>query len=91
MVGYVDGQLVVNPTNEQMERSRLHLTVAGTQDAVLMIEGAADFLPEETMVEAVTFGHEAIKVLCAGLEDLKTLTLKTALYLGSHLYDHTHL
>lgn len=69
MVGHVDGQLVLNPTNEQMERSRLHLTVAGTKDAVLMIEGAADFLPEETMVEAVTFGHEAIKVLCAGLED----------------------
>jgi polyribonucleotide nucleotidyltransferase len=69
-VGYIDGQLVLNPTNEQMEKSRLDLTVAGTKDAVLMIEGAADFLPEEIMMEAVTFGHKAIQVLCNGLEEL---------------------
>ncbi|KAL7547699.1 hypothetical protein ACHAWF_010982 [Thalassiosira exigua] len=70
MVGYVDGQLVMNPTVEQMKHSRLNLTVAGTKDGVLMIEGAADFLPEELMVEAVSFGHEAIKLQCAGLEEL---------------------
>ncbi|KAL9182652.1 hypothetical protein ACHAXT_013304 [Thalassiosira profunda] len=70
MVGYIDGQLVLNPTVEQMKHSRLNLTVAGTKDAVLMIEGAADFLSEELMVEAVSFGHEAIKVQCAGLEEL---------------------
>eukprot|EP00581_Thalassiosira_minuscula_P014513 CAMPEP_0183712340 /NCGR_PEP_ID=MMETSP0737-20130205/7488_1 /TAXON_ID=385413 /ORGANISM="Thalassiosira miniscula, Strain CCMP1093" /LENGTH=871 /DNA_ID=CAMNT_0025940935 /DNA_START=904 /DNA_END=3517 /DNA_ORIENTATION=+ len=70
LVGYVDGQLVLNPTLEQMKHSRLELTVAGTKDAVLMIEGAADFLPEELMIEAVAFGHEAIKVQCAGLEEL---------------------
>lgn len=70
MVGYIDGQLVLNPTTEQMKHSRLNLTVAGTKDAVLMIEGAADFLPEKLMVEAVKFGHEAIKIQCAGLEEL---------------------
>ncbi len=70
MVGYIDEQLVLNPTTEQMKHSRLNLTVAGTKDAVLMIEGAADFLPEKLMVEAVKFGHEAIKIQCAGLEEL---------------------
>jgi polyribonucleotide nucleotidyltransferase len=68
-VGYIDGQFVLNPTNEQMEKSSLHLTVAGTKDAVLMIEGAADFLPEDVMIEAVSFGHEAIQTICVALEE----------------------
>ena len=80
MVGYVDGQLVMNPTLEQMEHSRLHLIVAGTVDAVLMIEGAADFLPEDLMVEAVAFGHEAIKLQCAGLEELAKVAGKEKKY-----------
>ena len=69
MVGYIDDQFVLNPTNKQMEKSKLNLTVAGTKDAVLMIEGAADFLTEEQMIEAVTFGHNAIKTLCGALEE----------------------
>ena len=79
-MGYIDGQFVLNPTNDQMELSRLHLTVAGTKDAVLMIEGAADFLPEATMTEAITFGHEAIKVLCEGLEELGNVVGKKKNY-----------
>lgn len=70
MVGYVDDELVMNPTIEQMEKSRLQLIVAGTKDAVLMIEGAADFLPESIMVEAVKFGHEKIKLQCEAIEAL---------------------
>lgn len=70
MVGYIDEQLIINPTNEQMEESRLHLTVAGTKDGIMMIEGAADFLPEDIMIQAVQFGHEAIKGLCDGIEEL---------------------
>ncbi len=69
MVGYIDGQFVLNPTIKQMEKSKLNLTVAGTKDAVLMIEGAADFLTEEQMIEAVSFGHSAIKTLCTALEE----------------------
>lgn len=80
MVGYIDGQLVLNPTVEQMKHSRLNLTVAGTKEAVLMIEGAADFLPEDLMVEAVTFGHEAIKIQCAGLEELGKVAGKAKKY-----------
>eukprot|EP00536_Pseudo-nitzschia_multiseries_P006027 jgi/Psemu1/318796/estExt_fgenesh1_pm.C_1240005 len=72
MVGY-DAEtdtFLLNPTHEEMEKSPLQLIVAGTKDAVLMIEGAAEFLSEETMVRAVTFGHEAIKVICEAVEEL---------------------
>ncbi|KAL7498543.1 hypothetical protein ACHAWT_006441 [Skeletonema menzelii] len=80
MVGYIDGQLVLNPTLEQMKHSRLNLTVAGTKDAVLMIEGAADFLPEDLMIEAVTFGHNAIKTQCEALEELGKVAGKEKKY-----------
>jgi polyribonucleotide nucleotidyltransferase len=72
MVGYhrENDQLILNPTHEEMEKSALQLVVAGTKDAVLMIEGAADFLPEETMVRAVKFGHEAIRAVCEAVEEL---------------------
>ena len=66
-----EGNLILHPTKAEMETSPLHLTVAGTADAVLMIEGAADFLPESKMIEAVQFGHEAIQVLCQGLTALR--------------------
>ena len=55
-VGLVNGTLVVNPTKEEMANSTLQLTVAGTKDGILMIEGAADFLPEEIMVDAIKIG-----------------------------------
>jgi polyribonucleotide nucleotidyltransferase len=72
MVGYdkETDTLLLNPTNEQMKTSELKLVVAGTKDAVLMIEGAADFLPEEIMVRAVKFGHESIRVICEAVEEL---------------------
>jgi len=62
-------KLLLNPTNEQMEASPIKLVVAGTKDAVLMIEGAADFVTEKEMMEAVTFGHEAIKTICEALDE----------------------
>ncbi len=57
-VGMVDGRLVVNPTKQEMANSTLHLTLAGTKDGILMIEGLCDFLTEETMVEALSMGHQ---------------------------------
>lgn len=50
-----------------MANSTLNLMVAGTEDGILMIEGAADFLPEETLIEALRAGHEAIKTICRAL------------------------
>ncbi len=71
MVGYnkETDTFLLNPTHEEMEDSPLQLIVAGTKDAVLMIEGAADFLSEEKMVQAVTFAHDAIKVICEAVEE----------------------
>jgi polyribonucleotide nucleotidyltransferase len=69
-VGYVNEQFVINPTLKQMEKSSLHLTVAGTKDAVLMIEGAANFLPEAIMIAGIKAGHEVIRQLCEGIEAL---------------------
>ena len=75
-VGYVDETFIINPTNKQMETSRLALTVSGTKDGIMMIEGAADFLPEAIMIEAVQFGHEAIKAMCDGIEEFGKLVGK---------------
>ena len=80
MVGYIDDTLVLNPTIEQMEHSTLNLIIAGTKDAVLMIEGAANFLPESLMIKAVSFGHDAIKIQCEGLEELGKVAGKPKMY-----------
>jgi len=62
-VGLVDGELVVNPGEEAQENSDLELTVAGTEDAVLMVEAGADEVSEQTMVEAIELAHKEIKKL----------------------------
>jgi polyribonucleotide nucleotidyltransferase len=63
-------EYILNPTNEEMQDSPLNLIVAGTADGILMIEGAADFLSEQVMLEALEFGHKAIRVYCQGVEAL---------------------
>ncbi|MBQ9266417.1 MAG: polyribonucleotide nucleotidyltransferase [Bacilli bacterium] len=63
-VGKVDGQLVINPTVEQREKSVLNLAVAGTKEAINMVEAGAQELSEDEMLDAIMFGHEAIKQLC---------------------------
>ena len=69
-VGRVDGELVINPTPEQMERSELDLTVAGTKDAINMVESSAKQVDEEVMLEALMFGHDAVKELIAFQEEI---------------------
>ena len=64
IVGRVDGEFVINPTAEQAEISDLNLTVAGTKDAICMVEAGAKELSEEVMLDALMFAHENIKVLC---------------------------
>ncbi|WP_047154640.1 polyribonucleotide nucleotidyltransferase [Aneurinibacillus tyrosinisolvens] len=61
IVGRVDGEIVINPTVEQMERSDINLTVAGTYDAINMVEAGADEVPEEVMLEAIMRGHDEIR------------------------------
>ena len=64
IVGKVDGKLVINPTAEQALASTLSLTVAGTPDAICMVEAGAQELSEKEMLEALMFGHENLKALC---------------------------
>jgi polyribonucleotide nucleotidyltransferase len=63
IVGRVGGEFIINPTVEQAEKSDIHLTVAGTKDAINMVEAGADEVSEEIMLEAIMFGHEEIKRL----------------------------
>lgn len=70
VVGLVGDEFVLNPTIAQQEASRLHLTLAGKKDAVMMVEAGADEVDEETMLRAIAFGHEAIKELVAFEEEI---------------------
>ena len=70
-VGYIDGQFVINPTVSQMEHSRLDLRLAGTADAVIMVEAGANEIPEDLMVEAIRLGHEAMQPLIALQEEIR--------------------
>ncbi|EJY6917113.1 polyribonucleotide nucleotidyltransferase [Staphylococcus pseudintermedius] len=69
-VGYVDGEYVINPNLEQREKSLLDLEVAGHKDAVNMVEAGASEITEAEMLEAILFGHEEIKRLCAFQEEI---------------------
>lgn len=70
-MGYVGGEIVVNPTREQLENSRLNMTVAGTRDAIVMVEGGAEELPEPIVQQALADAHQALQA-CIDLQlDLK--------------------
>ena len=70
-VGYVDDKIVINPTLEQREKSRLTLTVAGTMEKIAMIEAGADEIPDETMLEAIKTAHVEIKKICEFISNIK--------------------
>jgi len=89
-VGRVDGEFVINPSIAQMEKSDIHLVVAGTKDAINMVEAGADEVSEEAMLEAIMFGHEEIKRLIAFQEEIAAQVgkekMEVVLYeLDSHL------
>ncbi len=69
-VGYIDGQYVLNPTKSQLATTRLDLIVAGTEQAVLMVESEADQLPEDVMLGAVVFGHEQMQAAIKAINEL---------------------
>ncbi len=75
VVGLVDGEFVINPNQEQEEKSIMHLTVAGTADAVMMVEAGAQEVPEMTILDAIMFGHEEIKKIVAAIEEFRTEAL----------------
>ena len=69
-VGYIDGKYVLNPSKTELEKSKLDLVVAGTKDAVLMVESEANGLTEEEMLDAVKFGHEGFVPVIKMIEEL---------------------
>ncbi|MEZ4599255.1 MAG: polyribonucleotide nucleotidyltransferase [Syntrophotaleaceae bacterium] len=75
-VGRVDGQWVANPTHEQREKSDADIIVAGSRDAIIMVEGEADFLGEDEMLDAIFFGHRAMQPLIDLQEELVRLVGK---------------
>ncbi|XKE93498.1 polyribonucleotide nucleotidyltransferase [Metaplanococcus flavidus] len=70
IVGLIDGEYIINPTNDQLEKSSINLTVAGTKDAINMVEAGAKEVSEEIILEAIMFGHEEIKKLIAFQEEI---------------------
>ncbi|KPK00240.1 MAG: polynucleotide phosphorylase/polyadenylase [Desulfobacterales bacterium SG8_35] len=76
-VGYIDGQYVVNPTTDQLKASRMEIVVAGTRDAVVMVEGGADNLSEELVMEGIFYGHQQLQILLDLQEELQSALGKT--------------
>jgi len=70
-VGYIDGQYVVNPTREQLKVSRMEIVVAGTRNAVVMVEGGADNLSEEVVMDGIFYGHQQLQILLDIQEELR--------------------
>ena len=75
-VAYIDGEYALNPLKSDLEKSQLDLVVAGTSDAVLMVESEADCLPEDVMLGAVTFGHEQMQAAITAINELAAETGK---------------
>ncbi len=69
-VGYKDGEYILNPSIKELENSDLELIVAGTKDAVLMVESEANLLSEDVMLGAVVYGHEALQVVISAIDEL---------------------
>ena len=87
-VGYVDGQIVINPTLEQREKTDLTLTVAGTEEKIAMIEAGANEIPDDIMLEAIKQAHVEIKKLCKFISDIKAEIGKTKFAYKSFEVDH---
>lgn len=71
-VGKIEGEYIVNPTITQMEECDIYITMAGTADSISMVEGGAFEASEDDMLEALQFGHEQIKKICAAIDELRT-------------------
>ncbi|MCM3539236.1 polyribonucleotide nucleotidyltransferase [Priestia endophytica] len=87
IVGRIDGEFVLNPTVEELEKSDIELTVAGTKDAINMVEAGANEVPEEIMLEAIMFGHEHIKTLVAFQEEIVAAVGKEKMEVKLHTLD----
>ena len=71
VVGYVDGKYIINPTPAEREKSKLHLSLAGTKEAIMMVEAGANIISEKEMLDAILFGHEEIKKIITWIEGIQ--------------------
>src|ERR1700735_5629081 len=76
-IGIVDGEFIVNPTYTERAKGTLNIMVVGTKDGIVMVESGAKEISEEKVVDAIEFGHEQIKKICAAIEDLVSRAGKT--------------
>ena len=86
-VGRKDGQFIINPNIADEETSDLYLVVAGTKDAIMMVEAEGDEVPEEDMLEAIMFGHDEIKKIVATIEELVAQAGKPKMAVKLHTVD----
>jgi polyribonucleotide nucleotidyltransferase len=70
-VGYINGQFVANPTRTELEASTMNIVVAGSEDAIMMVEGGANNLPDDLVVDAIFFGHQAMQPIIALQRELQ--------------------
>lgn len=89
IVGRIDGKFIINPTVAQKEKSDIFLVVAGTKDAIMMVEAEADEVPEEVMLEAIMFGHEEIKKIVAVQEQFVQAAGKPKMAVKLHAVNET--
>jgi len=87
VVGRIDGKFIINPTEEQEQASDLYCVVAGTRDAVMMVEAEANEVPEDVMLEAIMFGHEELKKQIDMLDKLVELAGKPKMEVVLHKVD----
>ncbi|MEW9667684.1 polyribonucleotide nucleotidyltransferase [Ammoniphilus sp. 3BR4] len=87
VVGRINGEFVLNPTVEQQTQSDIHLVVAGTKDAINMVEAGADEVPEEVMLEAIMFGHDHIRSIVGFIEDIQAKVGKPKMEVVLHAVD----
>ncbi len=76
-VGRVDGEFIINPSAAQLEQSDMNIVVAGSRDAVVMVEGGAEFVPEEGIADAIMFAHKAIVPVVDAQDELQKLVANT--------------
>src|SRR5580700_8700815 len=90
-VGLVSGQFIINPTYDEMRDSILNIMVVGTADGIVMIESGAKEVKEETVVDAIEFGHTEIKKICAAINDLRAKAGKPKRKVTPPELDETYL
>jgi len=76
-VGLIDGNFIVNPTYTERKDSLINIIVAGTKDGIVMVESGAKEIPEDKVIDAIEFGHEQVKLICAGIDELVAKAGKT--------------